>query len=124
MPDRDVVVGDSRGDIEHDDTTLAVDVVTVTEATELLLSGGVPDVECDGAAVLGMNQNRLEWIRCDGNNNSDKKERTYGGESDGVNLDTESGKVLLLELAGQMALDEGGLWWVKGLGLNDINNRL
>ena len=37
MPVGNVLVGDTRGDIEHDDTALAVDVVTVTETTELLL---------------------------------------------------------------------------------------
>jgi hypothetical protein len=34
---------------------------------------------------------------------------TYGGEAERVNLDTEGGNVLLLELSGQMALDEGRL---------------
>ena len=47
-----VLVGNSRGNIEHDDTALSVDVVTITEATELLLSGSVPDVEGDLTKVL------------------------------------------------------------------------
>ena len=34
---------------------------------------------------------------------------TYGAEAEGVHLDTERGHVLLLELARQVALDEGGL---------------
>jgi hypothetical protein len=34
---------------------------------------------------------------------------TYGGEAERVNLDTEGRNVLLLELSGQMALDEGRL---------------
>lgn len=34
---------------------------------------------------------------------------TYGREAEGVDLDTEGGHVLLLELARQVALDEGGL---------------
>ena len=34
---------------------------------------------------------------------------SYGCESEGVDLDTESRHVLLLELSGQMALDKGGL---------------
>lgn len=33
----------------------------------------------------------------------------YGGESQRVHLDTESSDILLLELASQVALDEGGL---------------
>lgn len=34
---------------------------------------------------------------------------TYGGEAERVDLDSERRNVLLLELAGQMALDEGRL---------------
>ena len=34
----------------------------------------------------------------------------YGGEVQRVDLDTESGNVLLLELTSQVALDEGGLY--------------
>ena len=52
VPVGDVLVGDTRGHIEHDDTALAVDVVTVSETTELLLTGCVPDVELDLAEVL------------------------------------------------------------------------
>jgi hypothetical protein len=33
----------------------------------------------------------------------------YGGEAERVDLDSQCGHVLLLELARQMALDEGGL---------------
>ena len=53
VPGGDVLVGQPRGDIEHDDGALAVDVVTVTQAAELLLAGGVPAVEADLAAVGG-----------------------------------------------------------------------
>ena len=42
VPVRNVLVGDTGGDIKHDDTALAVDVVTITETTELLLSSSVP----------------------------------------------------------------------------------
>lgn len=52
MPVGDVLVGDTRGDIEHDDTALAVDVVAITETTELLLTSRVPDVEGDLTKVL------------------------------------------------------------------------
>jgi hypothetical protein len=83
VPVGDVLVGDTGGDIEHDDTALAIDVVTVTETTKLLLTGGIPDVETDLAIV--------------------------GGEVERVDLDTKSGHVLLLELTSQVALDEGGL---------------
>lgn len=36
-------------------------------------------------------------------------ESTYGGESERVDLNTESSDVLLLELSSQVTLDEGGL---------------
>lgn len=52
VPVGDVLVGDTGGDIEHDDTGLTVDVVTITETTELLLTSSVPDIELDGTQVL------------------------------------------------------------------------
>ena len=52
VPVGDVLVGDAGGDIEHDDAALAVDVVAITETTELLLAGGVPHIELDLAEVL------------------------------------------------------------------------
>ena len=42
--------------------------------------------------------------------------KTYGGESERVDFDTERRNVLLLELSGQMTLDEGGLG--AGLSVN------
>lgn len=47
VPVGDVLVGDARRDVEHDDAAVAVDVVSVPQPTELLLSGGVPDIEDD-----------------------------------------------------------------------------
>jgi hypothetical protein len=52
VPVGDVLVCDTRGDVEHDDTALSVDVVSIAETTKLFLTGGVPDVELDGAEVL------------------------------------------------------------------------
>ena len=52
MPVGDVLVGDTGGNVKHDDTALAVDVVAVTETTELLLTSGIPDVELDLTEVL------------------------------------------------------------------------
>ena len=52
MPVGNVLVGNTRRDVKHDDTALAVDVVAITETTELLLTGCVPDVELDLAEVL------------------------------------------------------------------------
>jgi hypothetical protein len=52
VPVGDVLVGDAGGDVEHDDTALAVNVVSIAETAKLLLTGGVPDVELDLAEVL------------------------------------------------------------------------
>jgi hypothetical protein len=52
VPVGDVLVRDAGGDIEHDDTALAVDVVAITKTTKLLLAGSIPDVELDLAKVL------------------------------------------------------------------------
>jgi hypothetical protein len=59
VPVGDVLVGDARGDIEHDDAALPVDVVAITETTELLLASGVPHVELDLAEVLRAS---LVWV--------------------------------------------------------------
>ena len=52
MPVGDVLVSNARGHIEHDYTTLAVDVVAVSQSTELFLARSVPDVEYDRTEVL------------------------------------------------------------------------
>lgn len=52
VPVGDVLVGDAGSDIEHDDTALSVDVVTVAETTELLLASSVPNIEGDLTEVL------------------------------------------------------------------------
>jgi hypothetical protein len=78
-----VGVGDARAHVEHDHGAVAADVVAVSQTTELLLAGGVPHVEPDLAVV--------------------------GEEGHGVDLHAEGRDVLLFELAGQVALHEGGL---------------
>ena len=52
MPVRNVLVGDSGCDVEHDDTALSVDVIPISETTELLLSCGIPDIELYRSVVL------------------------------------------------------------------------
>ncbi len=51
MPVGHVLVGDSRCDVEHDDTALTLNVITITKTAKLLLSRGVPDVEADRTEV-------------------------------------------------------------------------
>ena len=52
VPVGDVLIGDARCDVEHDDTALAVDVITVSQPTELFLPCCVPDIELDLTEVL------------------------------------------------------------------------
>ena len=65
VPVGDVLVGDSAGHVEHDDGALALDVVSISQSSELLLASSVPDVEPDGASVgvehQGMNLGTC-WI--------------------------------------------------------------
>ena len=102
MPVGNVLVGDSGGNIEHDDTALSVDVVTITETTELLLSCGIPDVELQFTEV------GEETERARKRSISVWPDRTRRWKNV-LDLDTQSGNVLLLELSSQVTLDEGGL---------------
>lgn len=52
MPVGNVLVGDPGRDIKHNDTALAVDIVSISETTELLLPCGVPDIELDPSIIL------------------------------------------------------------------------
>mmetsp|Transcript_2567 Transcript_2567/g.8060 ORF Transcript_2567/g.8060 Transcript_2567/m.8060 type:complete len:233 (-) Transcript_2567:67-765(-) len=83
MPVGDTLVTRTRGHIEHDDCTLALDVVAVTQTTELLLTSSVPAVEGDLTPV-GVKRKRMHF-------------------------DTQCGNVLFLELTSKMTLHKGGL---------------
>lgn len=102
MPVRNVLVCDTGSNIEHDDTALAVNVISITETSKFFLSSSIPDVELDVSQVL------RELVNLASNQGGEFA--TYGSESKGVNFDTESGDIFLLELTSQMALDEGGLF--------------
>jgi hypothetical protein len=52
VPVGDILVGDAGCNIEHDDATLAVDVISITETSKLLLSCGIPDIKFDLPQVL------------------------------------------------------------------------
>ena len=95
-----ILVSDAGVDVKHDDTALTVDVVSITETSELLLSCGVPDIELDVTQVLPWLVNVVQAA---------ESLSPYRAESERVNLNTESRNVLLLELSSQMTLDEGGL---------------
>jgi len=51
MPVGNVLVRDSRCDVKHDDTTLALNIVSISETTKLLLTSSIPDVKADCAEV-------------------------------------------------------------------------
>ena len=51
MPIWDVLVGDARSDVEHDNAALTLNVVAIAEATKLFLTSGIPHIEADGAVV-------------------------------------------------------------------------
>ena len=100
MPVGNVLVCDTGRHVEHDDTALAVDVVAITKTTELLLTSRVPYVELNTSEVL------LRLVSLSGDRGSDF---SYGGEAKRVDFYTQSRNILLLELSGDVALDEGGL---------------
>ena len=52
VPVGDVLVGDTGGHIEHDNTALAVDIVPITETTELLLTSSIPHIKLNCTKVL------------------------------------------------------------------------
>lgn len=60
MPIRHIFVGNSGGDIEHDDTALTLNIVTVTQSTKLLLTGGIPDIEAN-SAIVGCKRQRVDF---------------------------------------------------------------
>jgi hypothetical protein len=52
VPVGNVLVGDARCDVKHNDTALSVDVVSITKTTKLFLTRSIPDIELDLAQVL------------------------------------------------------------------------
>jgi hypothetical protein len=51
MPIRDILVSDSGSDIKHDDRTLSLNVVSIPESSELLLTCSIPDVESNDSSI-------------------------------------------------------------------------
>lgn len=58
MPVWYIFIGDSRGNIEHDDAALSLNIITVSQATKFLLTSGIPDVEREVTKV-GV---EFEWM--------------------------------------------------------------
>ena len=78
-----VLVSDPGGDVEHEDGCIGANIISLSQTTQLLLAGGVPDAQLDGAVV--------------------------SIESDGAHFNTLSGNVPLLELSSNVPLDESCL---------------
>lgn len=47
MPVGNILVGDPGGDVKHNDTTFAVDVVTISQSSEFLLTGSIPNIKLE-----------------------------------------------------------------------------
>jgi hypothetical protein len=58
VPVGNVLVGDAGCHVEHDDTALSVDVVSIAETSELLLASSVPDIELNLTQVLSI----ISWL--------------------------------------------------------------
>ena len=62
IPDWYILVSNATSHVKHDDGTLALDVVTVTETTKLLLASSIPHVEAEGTTV-GVEVERVHLAR-------------------------------------------------------------
>ena len=82
VPLWNVLISDSGADIEHDNTAMSTNVVSISESSEFLLTGGIPNIEEDHTFA------GIEWHWMD--------------------LDTEGSDVFLLEFTGKMPFDESG----------------
>jgi hypothetical protein len=83
VPLVDISIGVSGGEVEHDDGTVGLDIVALSELSEFLLTSSVPNVKSDLSEI--------------------------GVENDVGNLSTFGWDVWLLEVAGVVSLGEGGL---------------
>jgi hypothetical protein len=72
VPLWNILISDSGADIEHDNTAVSVDIVSISESSQFLLTSGIPNVE---------------------------KDLTFGSEErHWMYLDSKGGDVFLLEL--------------------------
>lgn len=78
-----IFIRHSGCDIEHDYSTLSLNIIAIAQTSELFLTGRIPDVETDRS--------------------------TIGVEDERMHLYTQSGDVLLFEFTGKMPFNEGGL---------------
>lgn len=60
MPVGHIFVCDARCHIEHNNAALALDIVSITKATKLLLSGRIPHIEAD-SPIVGRECQRVDF---------------------------------------------------------------
>ena len=66
VPFRDVFVGDSGGDIKHEDGSMGSNVISFPQPTEFFLSCGIPDGQFD-RSMVGMKDNGADFYSLGGN---------------------------------------------------------
>ena len=49
MPLRNILIGNTRSDVEHDDGTVGSNVVALPKTTQLLLPSSIPDNKTNGS---------------------------------------------------------------------------
>lgn len=113
MPVGNILVGDSGSNVEHDDTTVTIDVVTVSETSKLLLTGSIPHIELElpkvGEEAKGAINNTISATSSDRIKEDGSFMKRRGNHGDILNLDAQGGDIFFLELTSQVALDESGL---------------
>lgn len=60
MPIGNILIGNATSDIKHDNAALAVNIISIAEASKLFLSSCIPNVKFDGATV-GVEQERMNF---------------------------------------------------------------
>lgn len=103
MPVRNVLVGNTRSNVKHNNAALPLDVVSITQAAEFLLTGGIPDIEDDGAIVSGERQRM--YLHTEGSYVAQLRVRPTVELNQRKNRGTN---VFLLKLASQVALKDSG----------------
>lgn len=125
MPVGNILVGNPGGDVKHNDTAFAVDVVTISQSSKFFLTGSIPNVEFEFTEV-GEETERATRKDCQSPvSSSDEKNTIEQDETEKsftsaerfkdnvLNFNTQGGDVLLLKLTSQVALDESGLIYVS-----------
>lgn len=51
MPVGNILVGNPGGDVKHNDTAFAVDVVTISQSSKFFLTGSIPNIEFEFTEV-------------------------------------------------------------------------